>query len=90
LLLNNTKKVIGGLVGQPQDSNWNKIYMVKLEPHPCLFFPNSSDNINKYITYCGEVDHVFWECKKPPPQYAWKYFAYKAAFTAMKSAAKIT
>jgi len=66
------------------DDCFVKIYMVKSEPHPCLFFPHSTDNLNKYVAYCGEVDRVLRETKRPAPQYAREYFAYYSIFWLQK------
>jgi hypothetical protein len=58
------------------DNCFVKAYLVKGEPHPCLFFPQSPENMNKFLTYCGEVDVILRQRSKNVPVYAKEYFAY--------------
>jgi hypothetical protein len=46
------------------------------EPIPCLFFPDSPDNLKIFITYCHEVDDVLRRHTASAPKHARVYFAY--------------
>jgi hypothetical protein len=46
------------------------------EPVPYLFFPRSADNLNKFMTYCSEVDEVLRKHSQESPPWAREYFAY--------------
>ena len=45
-------------------------------PVPCLFFPDSPDNLNLYASYCSGVDHALRKHSFSAPRYAREYFAY--------------
>ncbi len=46
------------------------------EAVPCLFFPDSPDNLNLYISYCSGVDHALRTHFESAPRYARAYFSY--------------
>jgi|HubBroStandDraft_1064217.scaffolds.fasta_scaffold185537_2 hypothetical protein len=46
------------------------------EPVASLFFPNSADNLNRFMTYCNEVDHELRMEPESAPRYAREYFLY--------------
>lgn len=43
---------------------------------PCLFFPDSVDNLNLYVSYCSDVDRALRIHSESAPQYAREYFSY--------------
>lgn len=45
-------------------------------PVPSLFFPNSIDNMNIFMTYCGDVDQAIRKHAEGTPPYVHKYFLY--------------
>jgi hypothetical protein len=53
-----------------------KNYMENGKPASCLFFPDSPDNINRFSTYCGEVDQALRRHSETAPRYAREYFLY--------------
>jgi hypothetical protein len=46
------------------------------EPVSFLFFPNNVSNLNKFSTYCGEVDRALRANLDLAPIYAREYFSY--------------
>jgi hypothetical protein len=47
-----------------------------VEAIACLFYPNSSDNMNIFVTYCADVDQVLRKHAETAPPYAREYFTY--------------
>lgn len=58
------------------DDCFVKNYMVDGEPVPSLFFPNSWDNYNHFVTYCDDVDKVLRTHRGRGPKHGREYFAY--------------
>lgn len=46
------------------------------EPVPSLFFPKSGDNLNRFMTYCNDVDNAIRTLEDMSPVHAREYFAY--------------
>jgi hypothetical protein len=46
------------------------------EPLPYLFFPSSSHNLNRFTSYCNEVDIVLRKGSKLAPPFVREYFLY--------------
>lgn len=46
------------------------------QPVPSLFFPDSPDNMNRFIAYCSDVDVVFRRNSETAPRYAREYFMF--------------
>jgi hypothetical protein len=46
------------------------------EPVACLFFPDSAENLNIFMSYCSDVDVVLRRHSELVPRYAREYFAY--------------
>jgi hypothetical protein len=46
------------------------------EPVPSLFFPKNRDNLNRFMTYCNNVDNMLQTLEDKSPLYACEYFAY--------------
>jgi len=46
------------------------------EAIPCLFFPNSAENINAFMSYCRDVHQVLRMHSQSAPKYAREYFLY--------------
>lgn len=46
------------------------------QPIPSLFFPESVDNVNIFISYCADVDEVLRMHSESAPKFAREYFSY--------------
>lgn len=46
------------------------------EPVPSLFFPDSPDNMNRFMKYCSDVDLALRTSSETAPRYAREYFMF--------------